>query len=96
MCQGSVCQGSVCQGSVCQGSGVGGRGVGGRGAGSRLAGERDAARQRRGHAQPPRRGAEEHLQLLSELAQGFSDPDFRDKLRTSTDAAEVLKLFASN
>ena len=44
----------------------------------------------------PEQSTEEHLQLLSELAQGFSDPDFRDKLRTSTDAAEVLKLFASN
>lgn len=44
----------------------------------------------------PEQSTEEHLQLLSELAQGFSDPDFRDKLRTSSDAAEVLKLFASN
>lgn len=44
----------------------------------------------------PEQSTEEHLQLLSELAQGFSDPDFREKLRTSTDAAEVLKLFASN
>ena len=44
----------------------------------------------------PEQSTEEHLQLLSELAQGFSDPDFRDKLRTSNDAAEVLKIFASN
>lgn len=44
----------------------------------------------------PEQSTEEHLQLLSELAQGFSDPDFREKLRTSSDATEVLKLFASN
>ena len=44
----------------------------------------------------PEQSTEEHLQLLSELAQGFSDPDFREKLRSSTDAAEVLNLFTSN
>ena len=44
----------------------------------------------------PEQSTEEHLQLLSELAQGFSDPDFRDKLRASTDAADVVTLFASN
>lgn len=44
----------------------------------------------------PEQSTEEHLQLLSELAQGFSDPEFREKLRSSTDTAEVLQLFASN
>ena len=44
----------------------------------------------------PEQSTEEHLQLLSELAQGFSDPEFRDKLRNSTDAADVLNLFTSN
>lgn len=44
----------------------------------------------------PEQSTEEHLQLLSELAQGFSDPEFRDKLRSSTDAADVLNLFTSN
>jgi len=44
----------------------------------------------------PEQSTEEHLQLLSELAQGFSDPEFREKLRNSTDAAEVLNLFNSN
>lgn len=44
----------------------------------------------------PEQSTEEHLQLLSELAQGFSDPEFREQLRSSTDAAEVLNLFTSN
>ena len=44
----------------------------------------------------PEQSTEEHLQLLSELAQGFSDPEFREKLRSSTDAADVLNLFTSN
>lgn len=42
----------------------------------------------------PEQSTEEHLQLLSELAQGFSDPEFRDKLRNSTDPADVLDLFS--
>ena len=44
----------------------------------------------------PEQSTEEHLQLLSELAQGFSDPEFREKLRSSTEAADVVTLFASN
>ena len=44
----------------------------------------------------PEQSTEEHLQLLSELAQHFSDPELREKLRSSTEAAEVLTLFASN
>ena len=44
----------------------------------------------------PEQSTEEHLQLLSELAQGFSDPEFREKLRSSTDATEVLNLFTNN
>src|SRR5574343_1292313 len=42
----------------------------------------------------PEQSTEEHLQLLSELAQGFSDPDFREQLRSSTEADVVLSLFA--
>lgn len=42
----------------------------------------------------PEQSTEEHLQLLSELAQGFSDPDFREQLRSSTEANGVLSLFA--
>jgi PTS system nitrogen regulatory IIA component len=41
----------------------------------------------------PEQSTEEHLQLLSELAQGFSDPDFREQLRSSTGAEVVLRLF---
>ena len=44
----------------------------------------------------PEQSTEEHLQLLSELAQHFSDPDLREKLRSSTIATEVLNLFNSN
>ena len=44
----------------------------------------------------PEQSTEEHLQLLSELAQHFSDPELREKLRSSTEAVEVLTLFASN
>lgn len=41
----------------------------------------------------PEQSTEEHLQLLSELAQGFSDPDFRDALRKTVDANAVIQLF---
>lgn len=44
----------------------------------------------------PEQSTEEHLQLLSELAQGFSDPEFREKLRSSTERAEVLTLFSND
>jgi len=42
----------------------------------------------------PEQSTEEHLQLLSELAQGFSDPDFREQLRASTEVGLVASLFA--
>ena len=41
----------------------------------------------------PEQSTEEHLQLLSELAQGFSDPEFRESLRSSTEVAHILNLF---
>ena len=41
----------------------------------------------------PEQSTEEHLQLLSELAQGFSDPAFRESLRATSDAAEAINLF---
>lgn len=41
----------------------------------------------------PEQSTEEHLQLLSELAQGFSDPDFREGLRKAQDASDVIKIF---
>jgi PTS system nitrogen regulatory IIA component len=44
----------------------------------------------------PEQSTEEHLQLLSELAQGFSDPEFREKLRASNDAETILNLFSAN
>lgn len=44
----------------------------------------------------PEQSTEEHLQLLSELAQSFSDPQLREQLRDSTDAEQVLALFSSN
>lgn len=43
----------------------------------------------------PEQSTEEHLQLLSELAQGFSDPDFRDCLRKADDANAVIKIFTN-
>ena len=43
----------------------------------------------------PEQSTEEHLQRLSELAQGFSDPDFRGALRSAEDAAAVVKLFSN-
>ena len=44
----------------------------------------------------PEQSTEEHLQLLSELAQGFSDPDFRDCLRKAADASTVIQIFTNN
>ena len=44
----------------------------------------------------PEQSTEEHLQLLSELAQGFSDPDFRDGLRKAVDADAVIQIFTNN
>ena len=41
----------------------------------------------------PEQSTEEHLQLLSELAQGFSDPEFRDGLRKATNADAVIQIF---
>lgn len=43
----------------------------------------------------PEQSTEEHLQLLSELAQGFSDPDFRDGLRNATDINTVIQTFTN-
>ncbi|WP_415032927.1 PTS IIA-like nitrogen regulatory protein PtsN [Azonexus sp.] len=41
----------------------------------------------------PEQATEEHLQILSELAQRFSDRAFREKLQQAADAASVLALF---
>jgi len=43
----------------------------------------------------PEQANERHLQLLSELAQMFSDRDFRERLLTAPDAATIHSLFAS-
>jgi PTS system nitrogen regulatory IIA component len=40
----------------------------------------------------PDRATDVHLQILSELAQMFSDPSFRDKLAAARDAAELHEL----
>ncbi len=40
----------------------------------------------------PEHATEQHLNLLSELAQMFSDPDLRALLETETDAAKVHQL----
>lgn len=42
----------------------------------------------------PEAASEHHLQLLSELAQMFSDKSFREKLAAAPDAAAVYALFA--
>lgn len=44
----------------------------------------------------PEQSTEEHLQLLSELAQGFSDPEFRTHLREAADTDKVFGIFANN
>lgn len=41
----------------------------------------------------PEQATEEHLQILSELAQRFADRAFRDALATAPDAATVVALF---
>lgn len=41
----------------------------------------------------PEQATEAHLQLLSELAQMFSERSFRDKLAAAADAAELERLF---
>ena len=41
----------------------------------------------------PEQATEEHLQILSELAQRFSERPFRDKLMAALDAAAIVALF---
>ena len=41
----------------------------------------------------PEHATEEHLQLLSELAQMFSEKSFRERLASATDAAALVALF---
>lgn len=43
----------------------------------------------------PEAANEHHLQLLSELAQMFSDKNFREQLATAPDAAAIHALFAN-
>jgi len=43
----------------------------------------------------PEQATEQHLQILSELAQRFSDRAFREKLQLAPDSAAVLALFQS-
>lgn len=43
----------------------------------------------------PEQATEQHLQILSELAQRFSDRAFREKLQLAPDSAAVLTLFQS-
>ena len=43
----------------------------------------------------PERATDLHLQLLSELAQMFSDKTFREQLQNSNDPAVLYQLFAS-
>ena len=43
----------------------------------------------------PEHATEEHLQLLSELAQMFSDKSFREQLAAATDPAELHALFSN-
>lgn len=43
----------------------------------------------------PEQATEEHLQILSELAQRFADRAFRESLQNAPDAAAVLALFQS-
>jgi PTS system nitrogen regulatory IIA component len=43
----------------------------------------------------PEQATEEHLQILSELAQLFSDKRFRDRLETVATTQEVQELFSS-
>lgn len=41
----------------------------------------------------PEQATEEHLQILSQVAERFSDPAFRDALMAASDAAAVIGLF---
>lgn len=41
----------------------------------------------------PEQATEEHLQILSELAQRFSERSFRDKLLAAPDGAAIVALF---
>lgn len=43
----------------------------------------------------PEQANEHHLQLLSELAQMFSDRDFREQLQNAPDSAAIHTLFSS-
>ncbi len=43
----------------------------------------------------PEQATEQHLQILSELAQRFSDRNFRETLTNASDPATVLALFQS-
>lgn len=43
----------------------------------------------------PEQATEEHLQILSELAQRFSDRSFRDALQAAVDADAVISLFSA-
>jgi len=43
----------------------------------------------------PEQATEEHLQLLSELAEMFSERSFRDRLSTATDPGSLHHLFSS-
>lgn len=42
----------------------------------------------------PEQATERHLEILSELAERFSDPDFREALCAATDPATVFRAFA--
>ena len=41
----------------------------------------------------PEQATEQHLQILSELAQRFSDRTFREKLASASEATDILALF---
>ncbi|MBI1174842.1 MAG: PTS IIA-like nitrogen regulatory protein PtsN [Sideroxydans sp.] len=43
----------------------------------------------------PERATDMHLQILGELAQMFSDKDFREQLQSSNDPAAIHQLFAN-
>ena len=43
----------------------------------------------------PEHATEEHLQLLSELAEMFSERSFRDRLSTATDPVSLHQLFSN-
>jgi len=43
----------------------------------------------------PEQATEEHLQLLSELAEMFSERSFRDRLSTATDPGSLHRLFSN-